>query len=259
MRRSLARSVVALAAVVTVLGAAGSVLATDAAPEVPKAGPQGAAPMAGPQGAAPTASPTGAAPTASPQGAAPLASPFGPGWDPTRPPPEEPKESGPGIVSATVVAAGPAEVEQLRGVGKDGASPFFGVVLDVQIAAGSTTTLLGAASVVAQPESGSAVPLFVACTPTMDDPLAVYHGKGIGLSTWNIAVDGGAWFCGGRTGRLAIHVRDSGFRVTAKPGSAWKGPLVLLFEQQAESPRRVLLPGVTVELPLRARSDDRTN
>ena len=51
-------------------------------------------------------------------------------------------------------------------------------------------SVLGPASVVAQVERGNSIPLVVACTPTMDDPLAVFHGAGARLAAWNIAIDG---------------------------------------------------------------------
>ena len=241
MRRALARTVGALVVVASVVGAAASAAAAEATPQAPAASPQAAAPVPAPR------------PVLPPGGA------FGPGWDPTRPPPVEPTESGPGIVSASLLAAGPAEVEGLRGENRSGVSPYFGVALDVEIAAGSTTKLLGAASVVAQPDEGEPLPLLVACTPTMDNPVAVHHGPGVGLSAWNIAIDGRTWFCGGRTARLAIETRDSGFRLTSESGTAWKGPMVLLFQSQASAPRRVVLAGVTVELPQRAKSDSKAN
>jgi hypothetical protein len=181
---------------------------------------------------------------------APSGGPFGPGYDPTRPAPVEPETKGKGIVSATVVAAGPADVEQLRMTGAPDAPPYFGVVLDLRVEAGSTTPLLSAASIAAQPESGPARPVVAACLPTMDDPAAVYHLDGIRIGAWNIAIDGRTWNCSGRTGRLAIRIGTGGFRVTIKPGADWNGPLLLLFDPQPDPPRRIVLPGVTVELPL---------
>jgi hypothetical protein len=159
-------------------------------------------------------------------------------------------------VSATLVAAGAADVEELRDGNAAGAAPFFGVVLDVRIAGGSTTALFDATSVVAQTMDATTRPLVAACTPTIDDPLAVWHALGIGLGAWNIAIDGRTWFCGGRTGRLAIRIGEGGFRVTIGPGNAWNGPLVLLFANTAERPSRVVLLGTTVAVPA---PDDNTN
>lgn len=186
----------------------------------------------------------------------PSGSPFGPGYDPTRPPPTEPETKGKGIVLATLVAAGPADVEQLRMTGQPDAPPYFGVALDIRIEAGSTTPALDTASIHAQPESGSAIPVFAACLPTMDDPMAVYHRDGVRIGAWNIAIDGRTWNCSGRTGRLAIRLGTGGFRVSIKPGADWNGPLILLFDAQGESPRRVALPGATVELPLLSKDGD---
>ena len=185
----------------------------------------------------------------------PLASPFGPGWDPTRPPPQEPKETGAGIVAATLVASGAADIEEQL----PGPSPFFGVVLDVRIAAGSTTPVLAAASVVAEREGGPAAALAVACTPTQNESLSVYHGAGARLAAWNIAIDGRTWLCGGRTGRMAVRVGAGGLRLTTSPGAAWNGPLVLLFEAAADSLRRVVLPGATVDLTAPKKTDDKVN
>jgi hypothetical protein len=189
----------------------------------------------------------------------PVPSPFGPGYDPTRPAPEEPKESGPGIVTATVAAAGPADIEQLRAVGGKGASPFFGVVLDLELAGGSTTKLLGAESVVLQADNGSTVPLFAACAPTMDEESAVFKGLDVGISSWDVMIGDRSWKCGGRTARMAALVRTTGIRLTAKPGPAWKGPLVLLFEAQGAPPPRIVVAGITVQLPLPAKGIDKKN
>lgn len=186
----------------------------------------------------------------------PTGGPFGPGYDPTRPPPKEPETKGKGIVAATLVAVGPADVEQLRMTGQPDAPPYFGVVLDIRIEAGSTTPALDTASIHAQPESGSAIAAVAACLPTMDDPMAVYHRDGVRIGAWNVAIDGRTWNCSGRTGRLAIRLGTGGFRVTIQPGADWNGPLILLFDAQGESPRRVVLPGVTVELPLPSKESD---
>ncbi|MFN2425850.1 MAG: hypothetical protein ABR587_05335 [Candidatus Binatia bacterium] len=258
MRCAFARSVVSLLAAATVLAATGRAGATGAAPSAAKpieAAPAPAAPAvaapAAPSAVSPPAVETPAAPT-------PMASPFGPGYDPTRPAPVEPKPTGPGFVSATVVAAGIGEVDEL---GDTGDPRRFVVVLDVRVAAGSTTALLSAESVMAKAENGNSTPLLAACTPTMADPLAVYHRPGARIASWHVAVDGQTWHCGGRTARLAVMMETGGFGITAKPGE-WNGELVLFFAIAQDAPRRVVLPGLTVELPLRSdagKDDDEAN
>ena len=195
------------------------------------------------------AEPTVAAPALPDSPPPPIPSPFGPGHDPTRPLPEEPQPHGAGIVAATLVVAGSADVEELRGADVPAASPLFAAVVDVRIAAGSTTATLGAASVVARPEAGSAVPLYGACVPDADPPLSVYHVPAVWLREWHVAVGGRTFYCGGRTERLAVLVATGGVRLTNTATEAWHGSVLLLFRPGPDVLRRVELPGATVELP----------
>jgi len=186
---------------------------------------------------------------AEPATAPPVLSPFGPGYDPTRPPPVAPAPTGAGFVAANVVGSGLAEVQELPG------TPFFGVVLDVRVEAGSTTRMIDA-SVVAQTENGNSSPLIAGCVPLMENPLAMSYREGVKTGHWHIHVDRRTWFCGGRTARLAIRVGTGGFAITAG-AEPLDVPLVLLFAHEAETSRRIVLPGLTVELPLPGKDDDR--
>jgi len=58
---------------------------------------------------------------------------------------------------------------------------------------------------------------------------------------------------------MAVRVGAGGLRLTTSPGAAWNGPLVLLFEAEADSLRRVVLPGATVDLPAPKKTDDKVN
>ncbi|MFN2376895.1 MAG: hypothetical protein ABR538_10180 [Candidatus Binatia bacterium] len=192
----------------------------------------------------------------SPTPAPPFPNPFGPAYDPTRPPPEEPKDAGPGIVAATLIASGIVAIEEMP-VADPTASPFFGVALEVEVAAASTTPVLGPSTVSVRPEEGSDLPLAVACTPTMDDPDGRWRADDSTVAAWNIQVDNHSWYCGGRSARMAVRVGPGGLRLRTPPGSSWKGPLLLLFARLGgETPRRVVLPGAAVELPAPPKSDD---
>lgn len=197
-----------------------------------------------------------AAPGAAAKSAAPdsppvqVFSPFGPGYDPLQPPPEEPKDTGPGIVGATLVASGPAEVEELRDPKDENASRFLGVALDVRVAPGSTTPVLGRTSVTALTVAGEALPLVAACTPTGGDALTVDQGGGASLGAWHVAIGDRTWFCGGRNARLAVRIGPGGLRlVTGAGGGEWKGPLVLLFERRDAALASVVIPGAKVDIP----------
>lgn len=192
----------------------------------------------------------------SPVPAPPFPNPFGPPYDPTRPPPEEPKEAGAGIVSAALLASGTVAIEEMP-VADPSASPFFGVALEVEIAAASTTPVLGPSSVSVRLEAGSDLPLAVACIPTIDDPDGLWRADDSTVAAWNIQVDDRSWFCGGRSARMAVRVGPGGLRLRTPPGASWKGPLLLLFARLGgEVPRRVVLPGASVDLPALPKDDE---
>jgi hypothetical protein len=183
-------------------------------------------------------------------------SPFGPGYDPLQPPPEEPKDSGPGIVGATLVASGAAEVEELQDPKDENASRFLGVALDVRIAAGSTTPVLGRTSVTALTSAGEALPLVVACTPTGGDALTVAQGGGASIGAWHVAIGDKNWFCGGRNARLAVRVGSGGLRLVVTNGSEWTGPLLLLFERRDAALASVVIPGAKVNIPAPPKTNE---
>lgn len=182
--------------------------------------------------------------------------PFGPNYDTTRPPPEAPPARGAGIVTATLVASGDVDIEQLRDKEKGGESLFFGVLLDIRIAADSTTRELGKSTIVATTDSGKTIPLKAACVPTADAPLSFFMGKAAGLGTWNVSIGGHNVTCGGRTARLVYGVDYGGFQLTNKPGAAWDGPLMLFFETKDRDIRHVTLPGPTVQIPPAKKDGD---
>ncbi len=204
-------------------------------------------PATPPPAVKPPSTPPADAPAPAP--APPVSGPFGPPWDPTRPSPAEPGEKGAGITAAAAVAVGPADIEQLRSESKDG-MPYFAVVLDVKLAAGSTTASLGADSVRLEREDGVVSPLKALCTPTLEDSGAVWRGGGGTLRSWNVAVGSRTWNCGGRNARMVMALAGGGgVRLSSPAAADWSGPLVLLFEPRVEAARRVVLPGLRVDLP----------
>jgi hypothetical protein len=189
------------------------------------------------------------------ENAAPVAKPpsfaglFGPNYDTTRPPPQPPEPRGPGIVSAALVASGDVIIEGLGDEQNGGKSPYFGVLLDVRIAADSTTKELGKSSIVATTDSGKSFPLEVACLPTADAPLSFFTEQAAPLGVWNVSIGGQFVTCGGRTARLAYGVDAGGFWLSNSPGTAWNGPMLLLFETKDRDIRHIALPGPTVQVP----------
>jgi hypothetical protein len=171
-------------------------------------------------------------------------SPFGPGYDPTRPPPKEPETKGRGVVEAKLRGAGAAEIEERRA--DSTFAKLAGVVLDIRIAGDSVTEPLGHASVTAKTEDGS-VPLHALCVPTAPDPLFVYRVGLARIRQWHVAVDGATYDCSERNARLATEVDDGGMRLVAT--GEWQGPLVLMFKADPQTLRKVTIPGAEVELP----------
>lgn len=174
--------------------------------------------------------------------------PFGPGYDPTRAAPEEPQTKGPEALAATLVVAGEADVEELREKKDRSPAQFFGVVLKVEVPADSVSPSLNPSSVQLKGEGDQTKPLLVACTPMQDGSLSVYQAPGGTLGGWHIAIDGRTWFCGGRTGRLAVRLSDRGVRLMTEAAAPWSGDLVLLFEAPPKRPIAVMIPGATVGL-----------
>ena len=171
-------------------------------------------------------------------------SPFGPPYDPTRPPPTEPETKGRGIVEAKLIASGAVEIAERRA---DSTFPkLAGVVLDMRIAADSVTDAFGSTSVTATTEDGTA-PLFAMCTPNAPDPLSVYRIGEARINQWHVAVGGAPYDCSERNARLATIVTNGSMRLLAT--AEWQGPLVLMFEADPKTLRKVKIPGAEVELP----------
>ncbi len=182
-----------------------------------------------------------------PNAGAPIASPFGDPWDPLKPPPVVPEPKGAGITAATLVASGDADVEELpRPAGS--AAVFYGVIVDVTIEAGSTTQALSPESITLAPASGEPAGLFAACLPTLEDADALSGGAGTRIAAWTVSIGERTWRCGGGNARMVRQVGPGGFKVTAPAPAGWSGPMVLLFEGQAETPKSVTLTGKTVEI-----------
>lgn len=179
-----------------------------------------------------------------------------PGEDAAAPPAAEPPTSGRGIESAVLVAAGRASVAEL---GDADRSRYFGAVVDLRVAAASTTALLGPGTIAADPPAeqdggqvgaqADSLPLAAACLPTAGVQVTMWHGPGVGLHEWNVDVGGRRWFCGGRHARQAFVPGGSGVRVTTRRDGPWSGPLLLLFDTARDDVRRIHLPGAVLEVP----------
>lgn len=210
----------------------------------------------GAAGAAPALAGEAAAPSPAAEGGKPLyaPTPFGPGYDTTRPEPTEPPPAGKGLESATLVAAGPAEVEELRDAKDVDASKLFGLVLDVRIAAASTTASLGPSTVTLGEAGAEPQALFVLCLPTAGAPLTMTRTVGVGMGNWNVAIGDQAFHCGGRNMRLASRFIDGGVTVTTPAASAWQGPLLLLFRAAPAAEAELKLAGLAVKVPVSAKA-----
>jgi hypothetical protein len=177
-----------------------------------------------------------------------IPSPFGDRWDPTRPPPAVHETTGPGITSAKLVAAGPADVKKVPRPAGSG-PVLYAAVVDVTVAPGSTTDVLGGSSVALASASGQAVPLFAACLPTLQDSSQITAGEGTSIAAWTIVLNEREWICGGGNARMARRVGPGGFKLTGPAPGGWSGPMVLLFEAQAAAPKSLTLAGKVVDLP----------
>jgi len=202
--------------------------------------------------------------------------PFGTHQDPIRLAPELLGEVGEGIVSIELIVAGAARIEQqaaadgaepsqaagtaaeaaetagpaggVAGVA-DGlpAGPLAGAVVDVRVAAGSTTRLLSSASVSAF-ENDTSVPLLIACVLKQDDGLSVVRAAGTRIAAWNVAVGQEAFECQGSFHRLAMWANSGGFRLVATPTQAGSARLLLLFATGEAGLHRLEVAGASVKV-----------
>ncbi|HEY2773536.1 MAG TPA: hypothetical protein VGK20_05735 [Candidatus Binatia bacterium] len=155
----------------------------------------------------------------------PSYNPFGPGYDPTRPPPQAPSTRGPGISSASPVVAGPAEVENRP---PEAGPALYGVVLDIEVAPSSMTDPLDAKSVTARTKDGQTLVLNAACLPTAQDPLTVSRSGG-SIGSWNVSIGGRIFQCGGRNAHMTTELGANGSFRLSTVETKWRGPLVLMF------------------------------
>jgi hypothetical protein len=177
-----------------------------------------------------------------------IVSPFGDPYDPLKPPPPVPQTGGPGITSANLVAAGPANlVEYPLPAGT--APAFFSAVIDVIVAPGSTTDVLGTSSITMTTHDGEEVGLFGACMPTLEDASIIIPGEGTSIAAWTVVIGDKTWRCGGGNARMVRRVGPGGFKLTAPAPAGWTGPMVLLFQGQLEPPQSITLAGRKIELP----------
>jgi hypothetical protein len=173
-----------------------------------------------------------------------IPTPFGTANDPTRPIPAAPTAKGPGIVAATLVAFGPSLVEELGGE----IDELAGAVVDLRVGAASTTPLLLGSTIQAEGE-GDKSGVYAVCVLSRDDSMVVTRGDGVQLAAWNVSVGDQAYACSGGSAKLAMRVTGGGFRLVTAPGAEAGVRLLLLFRDKASALRRIVFPGVTLELP----------
>lgn len=173
-----------------------------------------------------------------------IPTPFGTANDPTRPIPTAPTAKGPGIVAAKLVAFGPSEVEELGGEVGD----LAGAVVDLRVAAASTTPLLLGSTIQAEGE-GDKSGLYAVCVLTRDRSVVVTRGDGVQVAAWNVTVGDQAFACSGGSAKLAMRVTGGGFRLVTAPVAEAGVRLLLLFRDKPSALRRIVFPGVTLELP----------
>ena len=179
-----------------------------------------------------------------------IPTPFGTANDPTRPIPTAPTAKGPGIVSATLVAFGPSQVEEL---GSE-IDELAGAVVDLRVGAASTTPLLLGSTIQAEGE-GDKSGLYAVCVLTRDDSVVVTRGDGVQLAAWNVTVGDQAYACSGGSAKLAMRVTGGGFRLVTAPGAEAGVRLLLLFRDKPSVLRRIVFPGATLELPVAETTD----
>jgi|GEM_PF-2343698 len=179
---------------------------------------------------------------------------FGDEYDPDRPVPPIPEPEGAGIVAATLVVAGSAQVLEYEGDAKDLAA----VVVDVRVAAGSTTRDFTAASVHARvartrPSADASKPgqaaLAGACVLSSDSAVTVTVAAGTRRAGWTVHVDDREFLCADASARLAVLMPGGSFRLSAKAGSDAGARLLLVFAASTAELSAVEFPGATVELP----------
>jgi len=170
--------------------------------------------------------------------------PFGNANDPVRPVPPAPVATGRGIVSATIVEAGKAEIVEREDDGK----PLAAVALDVRLEGGSTTPGVDDKTVTAELASGETVPLYASCVPAKDDAVEVRPLFGVVIGAWTVRIDDRSFECFGRTARLAMMANTGPYHllVGGAPSEQKSARIVLIFTAQPSEIRRVRLPGGAV-------------
>jgi len=173
---------------------------------------------------------------------------FGDEHDPTRPIKPDPQPAGRGIVRATLVVAGAAQVLEYQGEAKD----LSAAVIDVRIEAGSTTPDFTAASVrglraqgapAAQPDAA----LLGLCVVSKDAAVKMTIAAGTRRSGWTVHVADHEFACADSWTRLAV-LPGGSFRLSASSAADGGARLVVVFAAPPEQWSAVALPGVTVEL-----------
>lgn len=188
-----------------------------------------------------------AAPAAAAPAPSSMPNPFGPAWDPAGPEPTEPRESGPGLQSLTVAMQGPVVIDEAAG---SGAPALHGLLVDLRLAAASTTPLMDARSVYVD-QGGGKLPLHASCLPTAGLPLSVWQAEGTRLSEWTVHLGERVVRCGERTARLAMQADVGGYRLTSSPNTAWAGPVLLLFREAPAAGATLHLGNLEAAIPAR--------
>lgn len=189
---------------------------------------------------------------------------FGDEHDPNRPVPAVPEPKGKGIVAATLVAAGAAQVLEYDGPHDELAA----VVVDVRLEAGSTTADLTAASVrarrrpapdasrqaagAAHEQAGAspadAVAALGVCVLSSDRAVTMTVAAGTRRAGWTVHIEDREFLCAEASSRLAMLMAGGGFRLSAGDAGEPGARLLVVLAAPGSQLSALELPGATVEL-----------
>lgn len=178
--------------------------------------------------------------------------PFGDEHDPARPVAPDPQPAGKGIVAASLVTAGAAQVLEYEGEARDLAV----AVMDVRIEAGSTTPDFDASSArgrsAAPAQRGGDAPLLGLCVVSKDASVTMTVATGTRRMGWTVHVNDQEFVCADASTRLAVLMPGGSFRLTAGKEADAGARIVAVFAVEAGELSAIELPGATLKLPPKA-------
>ncbi len=169
---------------------------------------------------------------------------FGDEHDPDRPVPAVPQPQGRGLVAATLVVAGAAQVLEYDGQAKDLAA----IVVDVRVEAGSTTADFTTASVRARGVQAAPPALLGVCVLSKDSAVTVTVAVGTRRGGWTVHLGDREFVCAESSARLAVLMTGGSFRLSADGSGDGGARLLLVFAGSAAGLSALDLPGATLRL-----------